>query len=307
MSDLTLASNKESIKTIGLVSVIIPLYNRLDYIDETIQSVLSQDYKNIELIVIDDGSTDGSYERAKAYADDNKLTLLTHENRANKGQSVAINVGLKYIAILDSDDMFAEGKVKRQVEYLGNNLDVGLVYGKGLAISATGEKLYETLSENHIENSDPNVILLDCYIAIPGGTLVRKTVFDDVGFFEESFRAAQDHDMALRLFETTKVAYLPEIAFYYRKHEGAISNNGLETRWRAGFTILKNAKARYPYKPQTIRKRRAVLNFQLAKTLFKGMGKSKTHLVEACCRIILAGLLDPIRSFKVITGLEKND
>lgn len=65
----------------------------------------------------------------------------------------------------------------------------------------------------HIELSDPNRLLLDCYMALPGGSMIRKTVFDEVGYFEESFRAGQDHDMALRIMEVAKTCYVPYVAF----------------------------------------------------------------------------------------------
>ncbi len=84
-----------------LVTVVIPAYNRADYIEQTIDSVLDQTYPRVQLIVIDDGSTDGTYEKIEAYG--NRLELLTHPGHRNKGQSASINLGLrqargKYIA-----------------------------------------------------------------------------------------------------------------------------------------------------------------------------------------------------------------
>ena len=288
-----------------MISVIIPLFNRIDYIQETVDSVFSQGIENIELIVVDDGSDDGSYEYLEQRKTSENIELLSHPNRANKGQSAALNLGLKacqgdFVAILDSDDMFAPNKLKNQLTYLEQHPEVGLVYGNGAAITADGEFLYKTLPSKHIENGDPNNLLLDCYIAIPGGSLVRKKVFEQAGFFNESYRAAQDHDMALRLFETAKAAYLPEIAFKYRKHDQAISKNGLERRWRAGLQILKQAKRRYPYKFNTVRKRYAVLNFHLAKVLFT----SRKNFVEAFWRLFLSAICDPIRAVKVICRVE---
>jgi glycosyltransferase involved in cell wall biosynthesis len=289
------------------ISVIIPLYNRIDYIKETIDSVFSQGVDNIELLVVDDGSTDGSYEFVEELMISQPIiSLLAHPNRANKGQSAALNIGLKeskgeYIAILDSDDMFADNKLKNQLAYLELHDNVGMVYGNGEAITADGEFLYKTLSKRHSENGNPNNLLLDCYIAIPGGSLVRKTVFEEAGFFNETFRAAQDHDMALRLFEITKVAYLAEIAFKYRKHDQAISKNGLERRWRAGLEILKQARSRYPYNFNTIRKRYAVLNFHLAQVLLQ----NKKNRIEAIARLFLSGICDPKRAIKIIFRIEK--
>jgi len=224
----------------------------------------------------------------------------------NKGQSAAINVGLKhakgeYIAILDSDDMFAKGKIAAQVEYLNTNPEIGLVYGMGHGVDAEGKYVYDIHSVDHIEPNDPNEILLDCYLLLPQNSLVRKSVYDQVGFFNEAYRSAQDHDMLIRIAEVTNLAFLPQLFFYYRRHGDSISVKGLETRWRTGFKILEAAKNRYSYKPSTIRKRRAVLNYHLAVALFK----KKQNLLEACGRLILAGILDPVRAFKVITGLEK--
>lgn len=106
-------------------------------------------------------------------------------------------------------------------------------------------------------------------MALPGGSLVRKSVLDDVGFFEEAFRAGQDHDMALRIMEATKTVYLPKLAFYYRKHGESISANGLERRWKTGIEILERDRKLYPYKGRTIRERRAVLQFRLGQTYWR--------------------------------------
>lgn len=129
--------------------------------------------------------------------------------------------------------------------------------------------------------------------------MVRKEIYQKVGLFEEAFRASQDHDMALRIFEATKVAYLPEVAFHYRKHEGSISTNALERRWRTGFEILRRAKARYPYRPEVIRKRAAVLNFRLGQTLWR-----ERKAFRALPYLVKSALLDPARALRVIAGKE---
>lgn len=290
-----------------LVSVIVPAFNRIDFISETVESVLEQDYPQIELIVVDDGSTDGTFEILEKYAEEGHLKLVTHPERSNRGQSVSLNKGLgaargEYIAILDSDDLFAKHKISRQTAYLENNPSIDLVYGKGLAIDEMGNALYETLSDHHCESGDPARLLVDCYIAVPGGALVRKSLFERAGRFEESFRAAQDHDMALRLFEEGKVAYLPEVAFYYRKHAGSISVNGLENRWRTGFEILRRASRRYPYPKWALRKRKAVLNYRLAQVYW-----DTGRRIAAVPLLIEAAFNDPLRAIKVLLKQERAD
>jgi glycosyltransferase involved in cell wall biosynthesis len=287
------------------VSVIIPAYNRVSYLDQTIRSVLQQTYTNIELIVVDDGSTDGSYEKVKAYGE--KLTLLTHENRKNKGQSAAINLGMKkvtgkYIAILDSDDYWELDKISIQVDFLEKNPDVGLLYSNGNAVNANGEKLYPIYDEEHIEPNDPNAVLLDCYIALPVNSLVRKQVYDVVGEFNETYRAAQDHDMLIRIAEVTKLAYLPNFLWYYRRHGDSISSKQQDIRWRVGFDILQSAELRYPYKTRTARKRKAVLNYRI------GMCSSaeKKYLLTFW-HMFKAFTLDPVRAIRFAVGIENRN
>lgn len=289
----------------ALVSVIIPAYNRAKYIQQAVDSVLGQTYRNLELIVVDDGSTDRTYELLQAYGD--RIQLVHHQDRINRGQSAAINLGLtrangKYIAILDSDDYWELNKLEVQVAFLEANPDVGLVYTNGYCVNAEGDRLYAYHSSNHVEPNDPNRVLLDCYMALPVNSLVRKAVYDQVGYFEESFRAAQDHDMLLRIAEVAKFAYLPDYLFYYRRHSDSISHKKLDVRWRAGFEILQRAQNRYPYKKATIRKRRAVLHYRLAtEYLRSGL------YFKALSGLMTAGLLDPIRSTRVLLGMEKNN
>lgn len=288
-----------------LVSVVIPAFNRIRYIEETVRSVFSQTHPNVELIVVDDGSTDGTYEFLRKQSEAGNLTLLTHEGRANKGQSAALNVALrasngKYICILDSDDVFLTNKLEDQALFLEKNPEVGLVYGMGEAIDEQGAWLYDIHSKDHREPNDPNAILLDCYMLLAVNPMVRKTVFDQVGFFDEKLRAAQDHDILLRIAEITRFAYIPEKVFQYRRHSDAISVRGTETRWRNGFEILRRARERYPYRASTVRKRKAVLNFRLAQTYLR-QGK----LVRVAPHLLKSGLLDPMRALLVLTGRER--
>lgn len=290
----------------GRVSVLIPLYNRARFIIETVNSVLNQDYPDIELIVIDDGSTDGGDLLLEEYANRGELQLLRHSGRVNKGQAAALNLGLaqatgEFIAILDSDDLYVPGKISKQVAYLRENAEIGLVYGNGKGINAEGDILYEINYDNRQERSDPNDILLDCYFLLPQNSLVRASVYAHAGNFDEILRSGQDHDMLIRLAEKTKIAHQSIDSFRYRRHSDSISATGTETRWRCGLIILEKAAGRYPYRKATLRKRRALVNFRLAQVLYS----KKSKPVEMLWRFLLAGILDPVRSFAVLTGKEK--
>src|SRR6056297_934697 len=118
-----------------LVSVIIPSYNHAQYIESAIESVLAQTYPNIELIIVDDGSSDNSHEVIRKYEEHPQISIIL--NKKNKGQSAVINQALatssgKYIAILPSDDWFLPEKIALQVAKMeACDQEVGVVYAAG--------------------------------------------------------------------------------------------------------------------------------------------------------------------------------
>lgn len=287
-----------------VVSVVVPAYNRVRYIERTIDSVLEQSHEAVELIVTDDGSSDGTAQILECYAAAGKLTLLRHPGGVNRGQSASINLALEratgdFVSILDSDDMFAPQKLEVLVGYLRHHQEVGLVYSNGYAVDADDSILYEIYPGGHKEMNDPDKVLLDCYILLPQNALVRRRVLDQAGRFEESFRSAQDHDMLLRIAEITQMAFVPDHLFYYRRHGDSISAKRQDIRWKTGFEILRRAAKRYPYRPETIRKRRAVLHFRMAQVYMQ-----QGQWLRALPHLSMAGVLDPKRSLSVLSGKE---
>ncbi|MFP4573034.1 MAG: glycosyltransferase family 2 protein [Desulfobacterales bacterium] len=285
------------------VTVIIPCYNRERYIEKTVESVLSQTIQNIELIVVDDGCTDNSRQILEQYKD--CIRILEHPGRINKGQSAALNLGIvasrgEYVAFLDSDDLFAPEKIEKQVKFLEAHPEIGLVYANGHTIDENGTILHRIYGDNHHEESDPNRVLLDCYFLLPNNSLVRKDVLLKAGFFDESFRSAQDHDLAIRIAEITRIAYLDEPLFFYRRHKESISRRNAMLRWKNGFRILNKARLRYNYRVSTLSGRLAVLNFRLGQCY-----REEGQYFKAVMFFIAAGLCDPVRSMGVLTGREK--
>jgi glycosyltransferase involved in cell wall biosynthesis len=285
-----------------IVSVIIPCFNREEYIATTIDSVLSQTWPNIELIVVDDGCIDGSRAILESYG--NRIIIYEHAGRTNKGQSAAINLGLgncrgKYIAILDSDDLFAPEKIEKQVKYLEDNPEIGMVYANGKAIDENGKELFSLHSKGHQPPSGPESVLENCTFNLPSNSLVCRSVYDNAGLFDETLRSAQDHDMAIRICEVAKVGYIDEYLWFYRRHAGSISHTKIKERWRNGFRILDAACKRYPYPGRTRNRRRAVLNFRLGQCYME-----EKSFIRAGIYFLKAGLLDPLRSLDVMRGRE---
>lgn len=284
------------------VSVIIPAYNRESYICQAVDSVLNQTFKNVELIIVDDGSTDGTRDILESYGD--RICLLEHPGRANKGQSSALNLGIKkstgnYIAILDSDDYWDLKKIEMQVDYLEKNPGIGLVYSNGKAVNAEGKVLYDIYRTGHKELNQPANLLLDCYLFVPTNSLFRKEIIESTGYFDESLRSAQDHDMAIRIAEVTKLAYMDLPLFCYRRHSQSLSNKNTELRWRNGFIILDKARKRYYYSRTVVCRRKAVLHFRLYQCLIENRG-----YMRAVLHLLLSGIYDPLRAIKVLVGEE---
>lgn len=285
------------------VSVVIPVFNRVRYVGETVTSVLNQTWSNVEIIAVDDGCTDGSREVLESFRE--RIKVLEHPGRVNRGQSAALNLGLrsasgKYVALLDSDDFWLPEKLAVQAGYLEEHPDVGLVYCNGWAIDADGRPLYRIYEPGHQEHSRPERVLRDCYFLLPNNSMVRMDVMRRAGFFDESLRAAQDHDMAIRVAELTRLAYLDADTFRYRRHPDSISRTRADLRWRNGFRILEKAVARHPYPRDAVRARRAVLHFRLGQCHLEDR-----RLATAGWHFFGALLLDPVRAARVVFGRER--
>lgn len=208
-----------------LISVITPTYNRADFLKETIESVLNQDYENIEHLIVDDGSTDKTRELIREYEPNRKVRYFFQQN---SGQSVARNKGLNeakgdYICFLDSDDYFLPGKLKKQIEAFEQNPTVDLVYGDYIFVDANGNRLDQ---KNMIRYSGKitDQLLKDNCVSM-NTTMVRKGLIDSEGGFSEHVKFADDYDLWLRLSVDAQFLYLPEKLSAYRLMNNQISSN----------------------------------------------------------------------------------
>ena len=180
------------------VSVIIPTYNRADFLEEAIESVLSQDYKDFELIVIDDGSTDETRDIIKAYP--GSVVYIYQDNR---GVSYARNRGIKkssgeYIAFLDSDDKWLPKKLSSQMDFLERNPHALICYTEEIwvrgGVRVNPMKKHKKYSGMIFEN-----VLPLCIISPSSVMIKRRLLFNEIGFFDESLPACEDYDLWLRI------------------------------------------------------------------------------------------------------------
>lgn len=189
-----------------LVSIITPSFNQAKFLRRTIESVLAQDYPNLEYIVIDGGSSDGSLEIIREYAD-----RLSHwESITDEGQTDAINKGFaratgKYLAWMNSDDVYQPGAVSEAVTFLEGHPDVGMVYGDCTFIDAQDR----TIGRFPAAQTDYQRLRRG-YVHIPQqASFFRASLWADVGPLDPAFYFAMDYDLWVRLAKEAPLVYLP--------------------------------------------------------------------------------------------------
>ena len=210
----------------GLVSVIVPVFNRQDYVAETIESIVKQTYKNIEIIIINDGSTDDSEKIIRTFQSQypDAIDVI---NQKNQGQVKARNNGLEiargeFIAFLDSDDVWSLDKVEKQMNRFKNK--IGLVYSGVQYIDTWGNVIGEEQCDQSIKGSVYEKLLVKNRMT--GGTvIIKNAVLKEVGLFDETLEAAENWDLWIRATQFYEVDFVDEPLLKYRKHSGNMSSN----------------------------------------------------------------------------------
>ena len=189
-----------------LISIVTPSFNQAQFLRQTIESVLSQDYTNLEYIIMDGASSDGSVEIIKAY----ESRVSYWESIPDKGQTDAINKGFarakgKYLAWLNSDDVYQPGAVAEAVAFLEAHPDVGLVYGDCDFIDAEGHKIGQFPAAQTALSR-----LRRGYVHIPQqAAFFRADLWKTIGPLDPSFYFAMDYDLWVRLAGKAPLVYLP--------------------------------------------------------------------------------------------------
>ena len=210
-----------------LVTVITPSFNQGRFIRATIESVLSQDYDNLEYLILDGGSTDETASLVKDYA--GRLTFISEPDR---GQSHAINKGFRlargeYLAWLNSDDLFLPGTVRRAVAELEARPHLGAVYGEGYLIDLMGNvtRRFPCTAPFNL----PKLVQYSDYI-LQQTVFFRKNVFDQIGYLDEDLHYVMDWDILIRIAKRFELGYIPEYMGCLREYPEAKSFAGGEVR-----------------------------------------------------------------------------
>ena len=269
-----------------LATVIIPTYNRREWIEECLDSVLGQTYPNVEVIVVDDRSTDDTVEYLRGAEKFRNVKL--HVQEKNGGASIARNTGIEMangelIVFIDSDDMLQPTHIETAARFFDEYSDLGLFCCDSRMIDANGNVILggKTWHESLRDAKGVDVhtgfrSLQDLFRfsnCFPGFTL-RREVFQKLGGFTQSIFPADDYDLALRVAESDfKVYYLHEPLCLRREHDGQCSGiqNSVKTQVKL-IEALENAAQRNPKilgMSALVRRRMAEIEMELAICLLK--------------------------------------
>lgn len=254
-------------KDFPLVSVLIPAYNHENYIQETIESIINQTYPNIELIILDDGSKDKTWEKITELKPkcENRFVKIHFETKQNEGTCITLNKLLKlssgeFVYIIASDDLAKPQAIEKEVKFLQNNPDYALAVGDNEYVDSMGKQIFRTPKAftSNIKNAKYKTVkeflssklkidfLSDDFGSyktlykenyIPNGYLIRKNIFETIGNFTKN-APLEDFWLMLQISKYKKMKYIDEILFSYRIHD--TNTIGNSTRMRELTTQTRN-------------------------------------------------------------------
>ena len=217
------------------VSIVTPSFNQARFLEQTIQSVLGQDYPNLEYLVVDGSSTDGSLAIIQKYA--NRIDWWVSE--PDHGQAEAINKGLRrakgdYVAWLNSDDIYLPGAINQAIATFTQHPSVGLVYGNVLAMDENGQ------TTNLLRYGNWSLLDLMSFRVIgQPSVFMRRSILEQVGTLDTSYHYLLDHQLWLRMAQITEFCYIPIKLSGARFHPAAKNVSRAAEFGREAYRILE--------------------------------------------------------------------
>jgi glycosyltransferase involved in cell wall biosynthesis len=229
-----------------LVSAIIPTYNSAGFVIEAVESVLAQTYPNIEVVVVDDGSTDGTVARLEEKFGP-RIRIIRQEHL---GPAVARNAGVRaskgsFVGFLDADDLWMPRKLELSLEPLLRNPKVGVVY-TAVLIHELDSGLKYKLPQYTMSGCMAKELFTECRGVNTSTLLVRREALDGIGGFDEEFFRAQDWDLMVRLAEQVEYAHVPTILTERRLHPASLSVARRDLYAKYNLLVIEKAVKRRP-------------------------------------------------------------
>lgn len=228
-----------------LVSVVVAAYNMAAYLPLAVQSALGQTYQNIEVLVVDDGSTDGTRDLVGPLLEDRRLKYFFQRN---EGQASAKNRGVReargqFIAFLDADDIWEREKLEKQIPLFLRSAAVGVVYSRVAYIDETGKDL--GIADNELfRGRVSGPLLIRNFIGF-GTSVVRAECFERLEGFDESITMGIDYDLWLRLSTQYEFDFVDRPLLRYRVWPGQMSGN-CKGRYASGIAIMQRFLEQHP-------------------------------------------------------------
>lgn len=224
-----------------LISVNIITHNRAQYLAEAIRSVLEQDFRDLELIIVDDASTDNTKEVVTPFLADTRVSyfLLPKQKNIAAIRNFALSKSsAQYVAVLDSDDAWSEPhKLTKQYEFLESNPDIVLVGTGAIIIDSLGQEKRRVLKPSTDEEIKKVFLLKNPFFH--SSMLYRKAAILNLGGYDEKLKYCDDFDLWLRLNEQEKFYNFPDYDIKYREHA---DNESVKNFWRAVREVLITIK-----------------------------------------------------------------
>lgn len=276
---------KEKLHTFPFISVVLPVFNREQYIGETIESIITQTYNNFELIIVNDGSTDRTRKIIESYGD-LRIKLINHERR--KGVAAARNTGYsasrgKYIAISDSDDINLPNRLEKQVAFLEKYLEIDVVTcwikefdEKGIKDEIKFDTVNEEIRSNLIFNP-----------GVPAFMMFRKERMIEYNclYHDETYLAAVDYQWYASLPRNVKISCIPETLYLYRRHHNQISTGGFNKQQKYANLIRKNELGKIGIRPTD---EELMLHFYLSYVSMAPVNQINFEKIFNWCRKIIS-------------------
>lgn len=230
-----------------LISVLMPVFNVRRYITTAIESVLTQSCRDFEVILIDDGSSDGTGDLLERYAAADKRVRLIR--RENKGLTPTLNEALRlarapFLARMDGDDISYPGRFEKQVRFLQDHPDHVLVGCRCLLIDPAGRPICLKRSTEASHAQIESLLLRMDWPLVHPAVMMRTNAVRQVGGYDERWQCNEDHDLFLRMAEVGKLANLTEVLFEYRQHFHSAVFTKVEAQMREVLEICKAAHVR---------------------------------------------------------------
>lgn len=274
------------------VSVVMPTYNHAQYIKQAIDSVLGQTYEHLELIIIDNFSTDKT-EHIVRSCNDARITYQQFANEgiiaASRNQGIGVAKG-DYVAFIDSDDVWFADKLEKQMNLAIEYPDLGMLYSKFSILSDDEENERIVGPKHNVYQGHIYALLLKSNFITSSSTVVRKDILDKLNGFDEAseLRCSEDFDLWLRIAKDYPAGFVPEVLGQYRKH--ADNQSATDDRLQKALNVIDKHCREQWLSPKDAERAKANFRVKVAWSILDKAPQRARENLKVCMRLSSSGV-----------------